>query len=118
MGGSKKPCCWTDGPRPLSWALIAVLGLLRPDPAIGHDDYEQPLHVSRSAEGQRIEIVSHFTDGMVTSDPVKVRIYGPDRTVLDESRYFRDITSFEDRAGRIHVFGVNGDSVFFEQAWE
>jgi hypothetical protein len=101
--------------------LIAVLfvALLTPISAAAHEDYETIVTPPGFAPDidEPVEVVLHWTDGIVAYDPVKLIIRKADGEVLAETRYYRDILLF-DVSGAEYAVAMQPWSVFYADAWQ
>ena len=75
--------------------------------ANAHPDYERTVTSIVDDDGQQLNIVLHYTDGIVATDPVKLIIYGTDGTSVAETPYFRDITVHSLSDGKLWVFALH-----------
>jgi hypothetical protein len=98
-------------------SLALLLTVLLPEPAFGHPDYEWPLRTVQDGQGRVLTLVLHYRDGIVGHDLVKLVIYAPDRAIVAETGYYRDVLVYESSGDTLHVFGVGEFSLLFEDAW-
>jgi hypothetical protein len=96
--------------------VLLTVGLIS-RPALGHKDYEQAVGTTSDSDAQPLNMVLHYKDGIVVTDPVKLVLYDSSNAVVSETPYYRDLLVHVNAAGEAYVFAQDAGSVLFRQAW-
>lgn len=102
-------------------AIAACASLLTYAPVLAHEDYEKVVTPpgfapERETPDRPLEVVLHWTDGIVFYDPVKLVIRTTDGKVLAETDYYRDIVLFWFKDAEYAV-AMQPWSVFYHRVW-
>ena len=80
--------------------LLLLLLLIGVTQAIAHPDYSQELFSYSNSAGEGITVEKYFTDGVYTTDPVKLRVIKKDKTVVYEGDWTTSIQSIQESNNR------------------
>jgi hypothetical protein len=97
--------------------LAAAFIALSAASAFSHEDYEELLATISTPAGDPIEIVRHWTDGIVVYDPAKLVLRRPNGEVLAESEFRRNIVVTETADNRWLAFSAEPWNFFYHRAW-
>jgi hypothetical protein len=92
-------------------ALMALITLA--SPAAAHADYEKVVGTVTDAHGGTYTIVSHYTDGIVASDPVRLEVRDESGRTVAETQYARDVVLYRAADGTSYAFAVGLDHTFW-----
>lgn len=99
--------------------VVVLLAVgLTPRPALGHKDYEHAVGTTRRSDGRSLNMVLHYTDGIIVIDPVKLVLYDSSNIIVAETPYYRDVLVYTNAAGEVYVFAHDAWSIFFRRAWQ
>lgn len=96
--------------------LALLLTVLSPRAAFGHADYEVPWRTVQDRQGRVLDLVRHYSDGIVGHDPVKLVVYDPGRAIVSQTDYYRDVLLYEASDDTLYIFGVGEFSLLYEDA--
>jgi hypothetical protein len=80
-------------------------------------DYEVPLTTVLDAEGNELQVVRRYTDGIMAGDPVKLVVYRREGEVVAQTPFYRDVLTHRASASELYVFQMGWTEFFFRKAW-
>jgi hypothetical protein len=103
-------------PRPLS-IEIALFAIAAANEARDHEDYETVITTLTTPTDEPFEVIHHWTDGIMFSDPVKLILRTPGGEVLAETEYRRNLVVTQTSDDRWIAFTASPWNVFYHRAW-
>jgi hypothetical protein len=98
-------------------AIALTASLLAAPPAQAHPDYEH-AQVVRDGDGRAWQLVLHYTDGILTGDPVSLIVRDAGGGTVSKTEFARQVCLWGCRAGTCTVFRYAlGWSPFPENVW-
>lgn len=103
--------------RLIAFITFGVFAVGVPTQTLAHEDYEHVETTLTAPNGEPFEVVQHWTDGIVFTDPVKLILRKPDGEVLAETEYRRNLVVTRTSDDRGIAFTASPWNVFYHRAW-